>query len=234
MLRLKDRSTPRFGDKIINTRAHRHRRLATSPEKQESAPCQQYSLQPEAIHVVDSFAALDKMRQHILSGKDLPASDPQKNGNVPATESALDRGSQLGPAHTYQIVGLDAEWQPTEGFWPVSVLQVSTRSASFIIDMMWFCRPAPVGWSNLGFILTPSQQHSLSFEINLDWTSNHRGHCLDNKRLYMPLRVRRLKHSALPALMLAHLKGVASANIGFEVCVECLPSSYVVCCLMIS
>ena len=59
-------------------------------------------------------------------------------------------GGTLGPRHIFRIVGLDAEWQPSDGFSPVSLLQVSTRSTAFLIDMIWFCRPAPVGWSNAG------------------------------------------------------------------------------------
>ena len=52
--------------------------------------------------------------------------------------------------HTYKMVGMDAEWQPLDRFSPVTVLQISTRSRAFLIDMIWFCRPAPLGWRSSG------------------------------------------------------------------------------------
>lgn len=134
--------------------------LSATPSKQDLGLDAPYSVPAESIHVVDSFAALEAMQQHIFacgtkdtehalrhSSQSSQEADGSSQGhNGVSAERALVRL----PGHTYQIVGLDTEWQSTEGFWPVSVFQVSTRTAAFLIDMTWFCRPAPAGWSNSG------------------------------------------------------------------------------------
>ena len=54
------------------------------------------------------------------------------------------------PTGCWPVVGLDAEWEPSESNAPVSVLQISTRDTAFLVDMLWFCQPGmSVGDSSL-------------------------------------------------------------------------------------
>lgn len=148
-----------------------------------------YSLNPEAIDLVESYAALEAMQQHIfpdeamqtaLDSRSQPESMRQElhfeeipqngsstatavesvesNGTTPISNADSSERREAGKAafvdtqkgHTYKLVGMDAEWQPLDSFSPVTLLQISTRSKAFLIDMLWFCRPAPPGWSNSG------------------------------------------------------------------------------------
>lgn len=62
-------------------------------------------------------------------------------------------GFEAGSANSNQwfpVVGLDAEWQPSGDFSPVSLLQIATRQRSYLVDLVWFCRPAPKGWAAVG------------------------------------------------------------------------------------
>lgn len=71
--------------------------------------------------------------------------------SLPTIHASNSQGSpSTAHGHTYKIVGMDAEWQPLDSFSPVTLLQISTRSTAFLVDMMWFCRPAPLGWSSSG------------------------------------------------------------------------------------
>lgn len=71
------------------------------------------------------------------------------NGDLDLVDLDLDYTPAQNIVHSYSIVGLDAEWQPSGSFSPVAVLQLSTRSTAYLVDMMYFCRPAPSGWSNM-------------------------------------------------------------------------------------
>jgi hypothetical protein len=61
-----------------------------------------------------------------------------------AGREGVSAGEPTGAA-AWRVVGLDCEWEPctrSGNMTPVSLLQVATRQRAFLIDMLWFCRPA--------------------------------------------------------------------------------------------
>ena len=59
-------------------------------------------------------------------------------------------GSLSVLAQSYRCVSIDAEWEPSDGFSPVTLLQLATRKKAFLVDMLWFCSSPPSSWARPG------------------------------------------------------------------------------------
>lgn len=105
---------------------------ANAQQSQPVGPC--YSVAQDCVVVVDSVEKLREMRTHIFE------------------ESAAADGPEGRGEHSFRVVGVDCEWEPARGnaYSPVTLLQLATRRRAFLVDLMSFCKPVPLGWSNSG------------------------------------------------------------------------------------
>ena len=85
--------------------------------------------------------------------------------------------SQSAVAHSYRCVGIDAEWEPSDGFSPVTLLQLATRRKAFLVDMLWFCSSPPSSWAQPGLPSAPLNHSMPAFPDALQHTGHGHVNC---------------------------------------------------------